>query len=174
MASSRPVLYVANEKEFLRYANRLKLQACPHCKACGFLIRHGYLRGYGSSGNEKILRGWRIFCSNRNLKTGCGKTYCLILVLFLYRRIVNASQLWNLLKGFLNGLSILTAFTTAAICFHPGTGYKLWAAFKRNQSHIRTCLHRLNLPPPRDLFLNPSIELIVHLQLLRNLFESSH
>ncbi len=41
---------------------QLKQTACPHCKLIGFLILHGFLRGYAEKdANEKVIRGRRIF-----------------------------------------------------------------------------------------------------------------
>ena len=57
-------------------AERLKVTPCPHCRAIGALIRHGYLRGY-DEGNlrHKAVRARRIFCSNRGRRPGCGRTF---------------------------------------------------------------------------------------------------
>ena len=42
----------------------------------GYLIKHGFLRGYDSEHQlTKTARATRVFCSNRNRATGCGKTF---------------------------------------------------------------------------------------------------
>ncbi|MCK5543067.1 MAG: hypothetical protein KAI40_10275, partial [Desulfobacterales bacterium] len=51
----------------------LKIYACPHCNCCGCLILHGFLYGYDDT--DFVRRGHRIFCSNRNLRSGCGRTF---------------------------------------------------------------------------------------------------
>jgi hypothetical protein len=161
---SSHTLYIANPAEYAKHTVRLKLLPCPSCKAVGCLIRHGYLRGYGPNNSKKIQRGWRIFCSNRNLKAGCGSTYGVLLALYLYRRIVNAGQLWHFLRRVLDGSGINNAWKTAASGFCPENGYKIWATFIRNQSHIRSCLHRLVRPSAGDSIPSPAIQLISHLK----------
>jgi hypothetical protein len=50
--------FFRNEDEWNAIAERLKLTACPHCRAVGTLVRHGYLRGYdGDSGQPKSCPG---------------------------------------------------------------------------------------------------------------------
>lgn len=54
----------------------LKTTSCPHCKSVGYLIRHGFLRGYDDTHSaNKTIRATRVFCSNRNRANGCGKTF---------------------------------------------------------------------------------------------------
>ncbi len=73
-----------------------KLLACPHCRRIGWLIGHGFLRGYASNGRDQRLRGRRFFCSNRNRRRGCGRTCSVLLSIFLFRRTVRALHLWRL------------------------------------------------------------------------------
>lgn len=154
-------LYINSHRDYTRHRDRLKLLACPACKAVGCLNRHGFLRGYGD-GSERIQRGWRIFCSNRNRKSGCGGTYSLLLAEMLSRRIANAGQVWRFLNGVLGGACIRKAWNAAASGFSTANGYKLWAAFVRNQSHIRTFLHRLTRPLGNSI-PDPAHQLIFHL-----------
>ena len=139
-------VYVASVEDYNGHKHRLKLMACPHCRAVGCLIRHGYLHGYGASIDGKIQHGWRVFCSNRGRKTGCGRTYALMLAHHLGRRLVDAGRLWGFLTGILDGASIKRAWESVAAPFSLETGYKLWASFVRNQSGIRSALHTLVRP----------------------------
>jgi hypothetical protein len=157
-------LYIASPREYDSHKERLKLLPCPNCKATGCLIRHGYLRGYGKDGTYKAHRGWRIFCSNRGRKTGCGKTYGILPALRLYRRIADAGQVWQFLRGVLDGSRIRAAWQAAASGFCRDNGYKIWAAFIRNQSHIRACLHRLARPFAINRIPSPATQLIFHLE----------
>jgi len=158
-------IYVNSSAEYDKHKQALKHVLCPKCGVMGCLIRHGYLRGYGDGCAEKIQRGWRVYCSNRGLKKGCGKTYSILLAIHLYRRLVNAGRLWEFLKGVLDGSSIKKAWEKVASPFGLETGYKLWASFIRNQSHVRAHLHRLDKPvhfPAR--VSEPALQLILHLQ----------
>ena len=41
--------FYRSDEEWNAIAERLKLTPCPHCKAVGTLIRHGFLRGFDDS-----------------------------------------------------------------------------------------------------------------------------
>ena len=155
-------VYVTSAAEYDEHRHRLKHTACPHCRAVGCLIRHGYLRGYGDSIAGRIQRGWRVFCSNRGQKTGCGRTYAIVLAHHLYRRLVDALRLWKFLSGILGGASIKHAWEPVASPFCLETGYKLWAAFIRNQSAVRIKLHAVVRPVATALA--PLHQTIEHLQ----------
>ena len=71
----RPRFY-RNDHEWNTFAEQLKLTPCPHCKAVGTLIRHGFLHGFDEGHPQRTTRrARRIFCSNRNARPGCGKTF---------------------------------------------------------------------------------------------------
>ena len=71
--------FVATPAEYEPIRQHLKERACPWCRAVGCLIRHGFLRGYGAAAAERVQRGWRVFCSNRGRKQGCGRTFAILL-----------------------------------------------------------------------------------------------
>jgi len=159
---SASTVYVTSAVEYDEHKHRLKHSACPHCRAVGSLIRHGYLRGYGASIVGKIQHGWRVFCSNRGRQAGCGRTYAIVLAHHLYRRLVDAQRLWKFLEGILGGASIKQAWESVASPFCMETGYKLWAAFIRNQSAVRIKLHAVVRPVATAL--NPLRQTIEHLK----------
>jgi hypothetical protein len=50
--------FFRDDDEWIAIVERLKLTACPHCRAVGALVRHGYLHGYdGDSGQRKSRPG---------------------------------------------------------------------------------------------------------------------
>jgi hypothetical protein len=50
--------FYRTDDEWNAIVERLKLTACPHCRAVGTLVRHGYLRGYdGDSSRRKSRPG---------------------------------------------------------------------------------------------------------------------
>ncbi len=68
--------FVRSDEEWNARAERLKLMPCPHCKEVGALIRHGSLYGFDdSSPQRKTVRARRVFCSNRQARPGCGRTF---------------------------------------------------------------------------------------------------
>ena len=155
-------VYVSSNADYERHQQRLKHTACPHCRAVGTLIRHGYLRGYGDAPVGTMAHGWRVFCSNRGRQTDCGRTYAIVLACHLYRRLVDARRLWKFLEGVWGGASIKHAWEAVASPFCLETGYKLWAAFIRNQSVIRVKLHAIAKPVATAL--DPLIQTIAHVK----------
>lgn len=168
MASGR-IRYVSSVVEFEKYRTQLKFLPCPHCHCVGNLNGHGFLRGYGDRGSERVQRGWRIFCSNRHRRKGCGRTYSVLLANFLKRRTVTACRLWKFLDGILSGLSIKTAWEKIASPFSLECGYRLWKKFRSLQSQIRSLLCRKG-DPKFSSSKNPLLQTLEH---LRDVFSSS-
>lgn len=55
---ANPRWFYRNDDDWTAIVQRLKLTACPHCRAVGTLVRHGYLRGYdGDAGPRKSRPG---------------------------------------------------------------------------------------------------------------------
>jgi hypothetical protein len=148
---STSAVYVTTQAEYDKHKEKLKAMACPKCRVVGCLIRHGHLRGYGEGAADTIQRGWRVFCSNRGLKQGCGGTYAILLAHHLYRRLVGANRLWAFLMGILAGANIKSAWEAMASPFNLETGYKLWESYIRSQSAIRVRLHALCVPVKSEL-----------------------
>jgi len=159
----RNTIYVASPAEYGKYKEKLKLVPCPHCRAVGCLIGHGHLWGKGARGPDKVQRGWRKFCSNRNRRNGCGRTVAIIEARFLYHRVVDARRLWQLLKGIAEGLSLQAAWEKISSPFCLETGYRLWQAFTRGQTIIRSSLLRVGTVPKMDS-QDPDLQVIEHLR----------
>lgn len=162
-------IYLTSAAEYGKYKERLKLVPCPHCRTVGCLIGHGYLWGKGERGPAKVRRGWRNFCSDRNRRDGCGRTFAVIEASFLYRRMVDALRLWRLLKGIADGLSVKAAWESISAPFCLETGYRLWHAFTRGQTVVRSILARAG-PVPKMNSNDPNLQVIEH---LRSLFLQS-
>jgi hypothetical protein len=160
---STNAVYVITQAEYDKHKEKLKLVPCPHCRVVGCLIRHGYLKGHGDKANDEVRRGWRVFCSDRNLRDGCGRTYSILSAGFLYRRMVDAKRLWSLLRGIIEGLSRKAAWEKVSSPFCPDTGYRLWNAFCTSQTFIRSALLRAGATPKMKS-PNSDLQVIEHLQ----------
>ena len=147
----RAVSYVRSAVEFNQYRLHLKSVPCPHCRAVGNLNRHGYLRGYEEEGSERVVRGWRIFCSNRGHRRGCGRTHSALLANCLRRRTVRASRLWSFFGHLKSGMTSEAAWEKISSPFSLQCGQRLWSSFVRTQSRIRSLLCRVQLPPTSSL-----------------------
>jgi hypothetical protein len=86
--------------EWNTIAERLKQTPCPHCKVAGTLIRHGNLYGYDERNPQrKTVRARRIFCSNRNARPGCGRTFSVWCADKIRRLSLTTRGLWRFLHA---------------------------------------------------------------------------
>lgn len=152
------------EKDFERFRFQLKQTPCPHCRATGHLNLHGYLRGYDESNyGKKIIRGRRIFCSNRGRRKGCGRTFSVLVCGVLKRFTIGANTLWRFLKNIAAGLNKQAAFKKASSQFSSTTCYRIAKTFRYAQVKIRSKLSRL-CPVPRSISNNPLTQTVRHLR----------
>src|SRR5271154_998221 len=96
--------FVRDADDWLAIAERLKQTPCPHCQVVGALIRHGFLRGFDeSSPQRKTVRARRIFCSNRQARRGCGRTFSVWAADKIRRLSLTTGALWRFLQGAVAG-----------------------------------------------------------------------
>jgi len=157
--------FYRTEQEWLSIAERLKQTACPHCKVVGTLIRHGTLHGFDeTSPRRKTLRARRIFCSNRNRRPGCGRTFSVWLADKIRRLSLTTRGLWHFLQRAVAG-SLAAAIRAVASHLSDRTLQRIWQRFNLGQSTIRTALSRRCLPPqqPAHLSRRPAAPVLAHL-----------
>lgn len=159
-----PRFYRSNT-EFDQIHLRLKQYPCPHCRLTGTLILHGYLHGYDLENiNKKIIRGHRIFCSNRNRRDGCGKTWSIMLTSILKGFILQTKHLWDFLKNIGKGMNVFESFNVLKIPLSPTSIYRLYKRVRLNQPHIRSLLLRRSKPPSNIRHKNPLVKTIRHME----------
>lgn len=163
MRTPRGRRYIRSAAALKQWRSELKLERCPHCGATGFLICHGYLRGYGETNDCDTIRGRRFFCSNRDRRKGCGSTFSLLFANLPRNFSVSAATLWNFLKGIAKGLSRKAAWEGLHSPFSLETAYRLWRRIRHSQIPIRARLSR-QTPPPRTKASEPLFEMTAHLQ----------
>lgn len=137
-----------NETEFKTIYQRLKLYNCPFCRKKGFLILHGYVRGYSVIDGNKIIKGHRIYCSNRNKRRGCGHTWSIYINRYIPKFQIDTKTLSivlnchnNRFKGWKEnhtGISI-------------SSFYRIIDKFNRKLLTIRTYLSNRYKPPISSL-----------------------
>jgi hypothetical protein len=159
--------FFRSETEWSTIAEQLKQMPCPHCKAVGTLIRHGYLRGYDEcSAQQKTVRARRIFCSNRHARHGCGRTFSVWGADKIRRLSLTTLALWRFLKAAVAG-SIAAAIRVVADCRRSDrTWQRIWKRFDLGQSKIRTALSARRPPPelPAEPSCRPATQVLAHLQ----------
>lgn len=156
--------FYRSEQELLAIWERLKQLQCPHCNVTGTLNRHGVLCGYDES-RRRTLRAWRVFCSNRNARPGCGRTFGIWLVDKIRRLSLTAGCLHEFLKLVVaNGVA--AAIRDLDCQLSDRSLQRIWARFKRGQSKIRTALLSRCKPPQLAAGTpqTPAAEVLAHLQ----------
>lgn len=161
----KPRRFYRSKEEFRQIHHTLKQTPCPRCKSIGFLILHGYLRGHDEKVyGKRITRGHRIFCSNRNRRTGCGRTFSMLRALLLKGFTIGAKSLWHFLSNIAGGMNKCQAFKALGLAFSSTTTYRLWKRFERGQSRLRVMLSRLTAPPELARENSAAVGTILHLR----------
>lgn len=132
------IKYVKDQESYASYSLHLKQIACPYCYQVGFLNRHGFLKGYGEKYDEKMIRGYRIFCCNRDQRLGCGKTHSVLLSAHLWRHSIKSSEVTMFLNRLLVGQSLEAAWFCSAKKRCLETGRAIWRRFSRTHLGIRS------------------------------------
>lgn len=129
-------------------AQRLKQTPCPHCNVVGMLIRHGSLRGFDENNlKQQTVRARRVFCSNRNARHGCGRTFSVWFTDKIRRLGLTTAALWRFLQR--AAIATLSAAIRAVNChLSDRTLQRIWKRFNHGQSQIRTALSG-RCPPPQ-------------------------
>jgi hypothetical protein len=149
--------------EWIAIAERLKQTPCPHCKAVGALIRHGFLYGFDDrSPQRKTLRARRIFCSNRNARPGCGRTFSVWLADKIRRLSLTTGALWRFLQH-VAAAGIRAAIRAAECHLSDRTWQRVWKRFDLGQSKIRTALLGRCPPPTLPAEHRPAAHTLAHL-----------
>ena len=143
----------------------IKIYPCPHCKLIGFLIMHGYLTGYDENNQSDIIkRGYRIFCSNRDNRKGCGKTFSIIKSCFIKGFTITANTVNLFISNIVNGFNISRSFYLTNIKISISSIYKLYNRFKLTQPQIRSILFADSKPPENNKTDNPVILTYLHIK----------
>ncbi len=140
--------FCRSDEEWNTIAERLKHTPCPHCKVVGALIRHGCLYGFDdSSPQRKTVRARRVFCSSRNRRRGCGRTFS------VWSARQNPTAKPDNPRGCGDSSnapvadSIAAAIRVAKCHLSDRTLQRIWKQFDQGQSKIRTALSA-RCPPP--------------------------
>lgn len=166
MKSAWPKRFVGSERELGLRELGVELWTCPHCKRSGTLIGHGHLRGYAERGQEREVRGRRLFCSNRGRRAGCGRTLSVKLATVLSGFVVRTLTLFRFASAVLAGLTRRAAWLGAAAgALSLSSGYRLWRRLSATQSLLRARLCR-EAPPPPSTAQEPMAVLLAHLEVV--------
>lgn len=154
----------ASQEESDEFYSKLRITPCPHCNKVGNLIRHGFLRGYSEERQpKKTIRAARVFCSNRNRASGCGRTFSVWKANCIRRLVLSADSLWTFLTDALSTGNKWRAFAKLNSSLSDSAPYRIWKRFQNAQSAIRTALTSF-CEPPRSAAECPEQITLAHLQ----------
>ncbi len=157
--------YFNTKNEFVQFKNKIKLVPCPHCHRIGFLILHGQLEGFclGAKG-EELYRGHRYLCSNRNNRSGCGRTFSILMNYAIKYTAAGADCLWKFLSSVKQGKPTNTVFKNKSFPFTAHCAYRWLEKLLKYQFAIRNNLLK-KTSIPRLNCSNHLVQLIHHLKL---------
>jgi hypothetical protein len=72
---------------------------CRHCHRSDALGPHGFLRGNPPTGNGRVIRGLRFFCSDRYSHGGCGRTFSVLWNTVIPGCSLRTAQLLELMRA---------------------------------------------------------------------------
>jgi hypothetical protein len=163
--------FYRTKSEFKTIHSLLKQKSCPHCQKRGTLILHGYLCGYDlRRPGHRVLRGHRIFCSNRDCKQGCGKTFSILRSIVLKGFIIQSSHLWIFLRNISRLKNKRQAFTLLSGFLSSTTIYRLYRRVFAQKSVIKRRLIRYD---PFNSDKNTQNTLIEMILLIKAVFKSN-
>jgi hypothetical protein len=157
-----PPRFVRDETSLADVLLGIKLWACPHCRQTGALIGHGFLRGYRERGSERVVRGRRLFCSDRHLRPGCGRTFSIALMTTMLGFVVRTLTLLCFARAVLGGLTRRAAWLAeTGSTMSLSSGYRLWRRLCAAQSALRARLSA-EAPAPTCREREPLAQLLAH------------
>lgn len=131
-------IYHASLQAIQQQTMQLCHEQCTHCKQRYQLISHGFIYKKQAVAKPEQAVGKRVFCSNRDGHTGCGRTIQLYLdktVRYLHYAGACVVAFILLLMG---GMSVQLAYLQATGTVDPRNAYrwlsKLWAQLSRYRS----------------------------------------
>ena len=154
--------YCSSLDEADQYLETIKFVPCPHCAQMGFMIGHGFLKGFDADSSDEVNRGRRFFCSNRFNRSGCGRTSSLLLSSLMKGFCIGTHLLWNFLMLVASGASTKSSWEACKSSLPVENGYRLIKKLRMELPRLRTLLCRKESPP----FCNsddPLSQLVLHL-----------
>lgn len=156
--------FVRKKKDCNQVLQNLKQTRCAHCRRMGTLNRHDRIQGNDpDSTNKQILRGRRVWCSNRGRRGGCGRTMRFVFTRLIQRHSVNAKMLSRLLKGLCEGGSVKRVWEENRLPVQLQSVYQLLRRFRDRLDAVRVALLS-RCQPPGSHHTDPLLQTAEHLR----------
>lgn len=138
-------IYFANLQAIELHTMQLETARCPLCHQERQLVSHGYIyKKRVQAPPERV--GKRVFCSTRNLHTGCGRTVQLYLDATIARLHHGAALVAAFLLALIDGDCIAAAYRGATGADSPRNAYRWLNRMFAQLSRYRSLEHRPVLP----------------------------
>lgn len=134
-------IYYRSLQAIEQQTRQLAFAQCVHCHQRRQLVSHGFIRKK-QVGAEPVAVGKRVFCSNRDRRTGCGRTMQLYLDVTVRYLHYAGSALVAFMLSLIGGASIHRAYLQATGCATPRNAYRWLKRLDAQLSCYRSLLHR--------------------------------
>ena len=136
-------------------------EQCNHCKQTHQLISHGFVYKKQAVAVPERAVGKRVFCSNRDGHTGCGRTMRLYLdTAVRYLHTVGCCVVAFVLL-LMRGISVQQAYLQATGTEDPRNAWRWLNKLRAQLSCYRSLLHQPKLPQPVVASGSPRLGLLV-------------
>jgi hypothetical protein len=140
-------IYFPSLQAICQQTSQLDLAQCAHCERSRQLVSHGFIRKK-RVGAEPEAVGKRVFCSNRNQRTGCGRTMQLYLDATVRRLHHGGATVVAFVLALMAGMSIEAAYTGVTGVGMARNAYRWLARISAQLTLYRAISHR---PPLREI-----------------------
>lgn len=120
---------------------QLDHEQCAHCRQTQQLVSHGFIRKKRVGGEPQAV-GKRVFCSNRNQRTGCGRTVRLYLDATVRYLHYAGRCVVALLFELVRGMTVQRAYYHATGTATPRNAYRWLDKFRAQLSAYRSLSHQ--------------------------------
>ena len=157
-------VFVKDTDDIEGFLQSLKMMPCPFCGKRGTLNRHSLLKG-----NDPLCpkgttnRGQRAYCSTRNHRGGCGRTFAILFAWIMPRHTLTAPILWKCLTKWLTGSSIRSSWIAGGSPMILDSFYHLLQRLRRRMDAVRTALQTLAAAPASHS-ADPLLQTVEHLK----------
>jgi hypothetical protein len=153
-------IYHPNIQAIQQQTMQLDHASCVHCKKSQQLISHGFVRKKRTGGEPESV-GKRVFCSNRNNRTGCGRTMQLYIDSILRYLHRSGHVIVEFVLALNAGQTIQNAYHRATGCEVPARqAYRWLHRLAMQMSYYRSLFHQPPLDDKPNMTLNRPVRLI--------------
>lgn len=159
-------IYYPSLKAIHQQTLQLDNEQCKHCHQTHQLISHGFIRKKQVGAAPEAV-GKRVFCSNRNRRSGCGRTTQLYLDATLRYLHYAGQRVVMFVLSRIVGTTIQQAYEQATGTINPRNAYRWLDKLFAQLSHYRSLFYQ---PPLQDADLAITSSQSLRWQLLISTF----